>query len=120
MVKVTEADVYYTLSYHVGRSVLEIKKELEHRAGFTRGDKGLAFYFSMLSEPSHGAIRTHLESLIEQGFVRAQERNLTAEQLAWRHGAPQLEYFKTLLGIRNSDKYERKETVGGEGELEPA
>lgn len=121
MVKITEADIYHTLSYHVGKSVLEIIEELAEENGTEhRGKRGIELFAAFVRGPSYGVVKDHLDHLIEQGFARFQERILSQEQLALRSGASQREYFLTSNGIKNRNKYERQEDLGYGGEFEPA
>ncbi len=121
MVKITEADVYHTLSYHIGKSVFEIVRELAEERGINyKGKRGIELFVAFVETPSYGAIRDHLNHLIQQGFTRSQERSLSPQQLSLRDGAPQLEYFLTPTGIKNRNKYEKRENLGYGGEFEPA
>ncbi|HLC73285.1 MAG TPA: hypothetical protein VJH20_01465 [Candidatus Nanoarchaeia archaeon] len=121
MVKITEADVYHTLSYHVGKSKLEIWHELREGKGvdFNSAKESYELSLALFRDISYGTLNSHLDHLEEQGFARCQVRSLSAEQLALRDGAPQWEYFLTPNGIKNMDKYERKEALNGEEGLEP-
>lgn len=118
MVRVTETDVYHTLSYHVWKSGLEIKKELRTMKGITdhldtlEGKSTLRILYEILFKDRDldpGMVYIHLHHLEEQGFAEDRIRQINPEELRMRSGLPQREYRLTSNGIRNRHKYEGKQ-----------
>ncbi len=96
MVRITESDIYHSLSYSFWKSMREIRNAL--------GEK----YNISAKKITIGSVYANLKSLKHQGYVENRERQLTEEQLRIIGKNKQLEWRLTSTGIQNKNKYEQE------------
>ncbi len=123
MAGMTESDVYFTLSYHVWKTLREINTELREKKGKkvdVKIDSAFRAGLSLFTDAIPAKLVIHLNSLVEQGFAEYRERRPVSEVIKKHDLKPKREYHLTSQGIRNKSKYMPDENCGLEGSLQPA
>ena len=93
MTRITERDVYYTLSCYSSKIPLDIKEEIME----LKGIKSLAVR----------NVQSHLDRIVEKGFAECRKRILITNRFPIKGFNPANEYRLTEKGAGNYEVYEK-------------